>query len=197
MVEASDDGGTSAWFGSASGGTRAVVTPRIPGGEGAFDPGAARLEQQTSRKAGRSAANPAKLRLCEFQKININPRLVDATPMSNQTRCSGERMPRQLERRTCGPSAWNGAGSKRVQAGSTTMIRVQSDHLRCSARRDVDERRRGVSERRRGGYSQRTLRFWRARRSSCCVSRPAAAAALYSSGESWWCSDWSSLMKAV
>ena len=33
---------------------------------------------------------------------------------------------------------------------------LQSQHFRCSARRDVDERRRGDSERRREGYGQRS-----------------------------------------
>ena len=61
-----------------------------------------------------SLAPSAKLRLVEFQRININPRLVDATPMSNQTRCFGERMPRQLERRT---------RAQRVEAGTVQVAK--------------------------------------------------------------------------
>jgi hypothetical protein len=165
VVTSSPERGASAWLCAASGGTWAVVTPQIQCGEGASDSGTARRRQQTNRKRGGSAAIPAKLKLGELHKINTKPWLVFAAMMSNHrvdmvSAQLGDRIAMRAE-----PSARNGAGCRRVQAGQHQKAWAANRSLkvqRQAGRRRKTSRRFRASPRR----PRPAQRLWRVRRSS-------------------------------
>jgi hypothetical protein len=102
MVTFSGDRGASAWFRAASGGTWAVVTPRIRCGEGASDPGTARPGQQASRRSEAVCRHSCTTQVERVPDQQHHVPLGVCGAEEQSQRRSGVRRPRRLERRSRG-----------------------------------------------------------------------------------------------
>ena len=156
MVTFSGDRGASAWFRAASGGTAAVVTPRIPCGEGASGADTARPRQQASRRKEAACRPPCTTQVERAPENQHLPLVGVGGDVDRSTRRTGERTPRRLDRHSRRAHCAKWCRLPEHCRMDIRRIGLQKDHFWCSARRIADDRRRADSERRRGGSGQRS-----------------------------------------
>ena len=140
----------------ASGDTASPIRREFICGKGAPDAGTAHRRHRTR------LSRRVRCRSCRAQVVRA-PENQQSHPVSVcdaedlRRRCSGRRTTRRLDRHSrVAQLARRCRSPKECRLGSIKRVGLQFDHLRCSARRAVDERRRGGSERRRGGPGQRS-----------------------------------------
>jgi hypothetical protein len=102
MGKASGDGGASAWFITASGGTAAVVTPRTQCGEASPDADTARRRQQASRPREAACRHPCNTQVVRAPENQHQSLAGDCGAQERSRRRSGERTMRRPDRHSRG-----------------------------------------------------------------------------------------------